>query len=47
MGELIAQRVTGFLIDDIDSAVAVAAAAGELDRRRIAERAAERFRSPP
>jgi glycosyltransferase involved in cell wall biosynthesis len=43
MGELIAQRVTGFLVDDIDSAVAAVAAAGDLDRRRIAERAADRF----
>jgi glycosyltransferase involved in cell wall biosynthesis len=43
MGELITPRVTGFLVDDIDSAVAAVAAAGELDRRRIAERAAERF----
>ena len=43
MGELIEQRVTGFLVDDIDSAVAAVAAAGDLDRRRIAERAADRF----
>jgi glycosyltransferase involved in cell wall biosynthesis len=43
MGELIAQRVTGFLVDDVDSAVAAVAAAGDLDRRRIAERAADRF----
>jgi len=43
MGELIAHGVTGFLVDDIDSAVAAVAAAGELDRRRTAELAAERF----
>lgn len=43
MGELITQRITGFLVDDIDSAVAAVAAAGDLDRRRIAERAADRF----
>jgi glycosyltransferase involved in cell wall biosynthesis len=43
MRELITQRVTGFLVDDIDSAVAAVAAAGELDRRRIAELAADRF----
>jgi hypothetical protein len=35
--------VTGYLVNDIDSAVAAAAAAGELDRRKIAERAADRF----
>ena len=33
MGELIEHGVTGFLVDDIDSAVAAVAAAGELDRR--------------
>ena len=43
MGELITHRVTGFLVDDIVSAVAAVAAAGDLDRRRIAERAADRF----
>ncbi len=43
MAELIAQRVTGFLVDDIDSAVAAVAAAGGLDRRKIAELAADRF----
>src|SRR6185369_575450 len=43
MGELIAHGVTGFLVDDIDSAVAAVTAAGVLDRCRIAERAAERF----
>ena len=43
MGELIAHGVTGFLVDDIDSAVVAVAAAGELDRREIAERAADRF----
>jgi len=43
MGELIAHGVTGFLVEDIDSAVAAVASAGELDRRRIAELAADRF----
>ena len=43
MGELISHRVTGFLVDDIDSAVAAVGAAGDLDRRRIAELAADRF----
>jgi glycosyltransferase involved in cell wall biosynthesis len=43
MGELIEHGLSGFLVDDIDSAVVAVAAAGELDRRRIAESAAERF----
>jgi glycosyltransferase involved in cell wall biosynthesis len=43
MGELISHGVTGFLVDDMDSAVAAVGAAGELDRRAIAELAAERF----
>jgi glycosyltransferase involved in cell wall biosynthesis len=43
MGELIAHGVTGFLVDDIDSAVAAVAAAGDLDRHEIAEFAADRF----
>jgi glycosyltransferase involved in cell wall biosynthesis len=43
MGELISQGVTGFLVADINSAVAAVAAAGELDRGAIAEHAAERF----
>jgi glycosyltransferase involved in cell wall biosynthesis len=43
MGELIMHGRTGFLVDDIDSAVAAVAAAGEFDRRNIAELAAERF----
>jgi glycosyltransferase involved in cell wall biosynthesis len=43
MRELITERVTGFLVDDIDSAVVAVAAAAELDRRRIAELAADRF----
>jgi glycosyltransferase involved in cell wall biosynthesis len=43
MGELISHTVTGFLVDDIDSAVAAVAAAGLLDRREIAELAADRF----
>ena len=43
MGELIEHGVSGFLVDDIDSAVVAVAAAGELDRHEIAEFAAERF----
>jgi glycosyltransferase involved in cell wall biosynthesis len=43
MGELIAHGVTGFLVDSIDSAVAAVASAGELDRRKIAEVAVDRF----
>jgi glycosyltransferase involved in cell wall biosynthesis len=43
MCELIAHGVTGFLVEDIDSAVAAVASAGEVDRRRIAELAADRF----
>ena len=43
MSELMTHGVTGFLVDDIDSAVAAVAAAGELDRPRIAEIAAQRF----
>ena len=43
MGELIAHGVTGFLVDDIDSAAAAVSAVGRLDRRKIAEFAAERF----
>jgi glycosyltransferase involved in cell wall biosynthesis len=43
MGELIEHEVTGFLVDDIESAVAAVAAAGDLDRRKIARLAAQRF----
>ena len=43
MGELIVHGRNGFLVDEIDSAVAAVAAAGELDRREIARLAAERF----
>lgn len=43
MGELITHGVTGFLVDDLDSAVAAVGRAGELDRTGIAEHAAERF----
>jgi glycosyltransferase involved in cell wall biosynthesis len=43
MGELIEHGITGFLVDDIDSAVAAVAATGELDRRKIAGLAADRF----
>lgn len=43
MGELIEHGITGYLVDDIDSAVAAVAAVGGLDRREIAQRAADRF----
>jgi len=43
MGELITHGVTGYLVNDIDSAVAAVAAVGELDRRTIAGHAADRF----
>jgi glycosyltransferase involved in cell wall biosynthesis len=43
MGELIEHGVTGFLVDDVESAVAAVGVAGELNRRRIAEHAAQRF----
>jgi glycosyltransferase involved in cell wall biosynthesis len=43
MGELIEHGVTGFLVDDIDAAVAAVAAAGELDRHGIAKLASQRF----
>jgi glycosyltransferase involved in cell wall biosynthesis len=43
MAELIKHGVTGYLVDDIDSALAAVAAAGDLDRRKIAARAADRF----
>lgn len=43
MGELIIDGVTGYLVDDVDSAVAAVAAAGELDRDGIAEYAADHF----
>lgn len=43
MGELIMHGTTGFLVDDIESAVAAIDAAGELDRRTIAEHTAEHF----
>jgi glycosyltransferase involved in cell wall biosynthesis len=43
MGELIADGVTGFLVDDVDSAATAVGLVGELDRRRIAEQAAQRF----
>jgi glycosyltransferase involved in cell wall biosynthesis len=43
MGELISDGITGFLVDDIESAVAAVAAAGQLDREAIADVAAERF----
>jgi glycosyltransferase involved in cell wall biosynthesis len=43
MGELVHHGVTGYLVEDIDSAVAAVAAAGELDRRTIAAIATDRF----
>jgi len=43
MGELIVHGATGFLVNDIDSAVAAIESAGELDRHTIAELAAQRF----
>ena len=43
MDELITQGVNGFLVDDIDSAVAAVAMAGELDRQVIAALARDRF----
>jgi glycosyltransferase involved in cell wall biosynthesis len=43
MGELITHGVSGFLVDDVDSAVAAVASAGELDRHEIARLAAARF----
>jgi glycosyltransferase involved in cell wall biosynthesis len=46
MSDLIEHGITGYLVNDIDSAVAAVAAAGELDRRKIAERAADRFTVP-
>ena len=43
MGELVVHGLTGFLVDDIDSAVAAVAAVDALDRATIAEHAAEVF----
>ena len=43
MAELIEHGMTGFLVDDIDAAVAAVGAAGSLDRRTIARLAADRF----
>jgi glycosyltransferase involved in cell wall biosynthesis len=43
MGELIDHGVTGYLVDDIASAVVAVGAAGDLNRRSIAEAAAGRF----
>jgi glycosyltransferase involved in cell wall biosynthesis len=43
MGELIEHGVTGYLVNDIDSADAAVAAADKLNRRTIAELAADRF----
>jgi glycosyltransferase involved in cell wall biosynthesis len=43
MGELIVHGTTGFLVEDIETAVAAVAAAGALDRPGIAALAAQRF----
>ncbi|HEY9265227.1 MAG TPA: glycosyltransferase family 4 protein [Mycobacterium sp.] len=43
MRELITDGVTGFLVDDLDAAVAAVAAADSLDRSAIREHAAQRF----
>ncbi len=43
MDELIEHGVTGYLVDDVDSAVDAVAAAGDLDRATIAETATDRF----
>ena len=43
MPELIANGVTGFLVDDIDGAVAAVTAAGSLDRAATREYTVERF----
>jgi glycosyltransferase involved in cell wall biosynthesis len=43
MSELIEHDVTGYLINDIDSAVAAVGSAGDLDRGKIAALAAARF----
>ncbi|MEU0497687.1 glycosyltransferase family 4 protein [Mycobacterium sp. NPDC006124] len=43
MGELIDHGVNGFLVTDIESAVAAVASAGEVDRAQIAAVAAARF----
>jgi glycosyltransferase involved in cell wall biosynthesis len=43
MGELIEDGVTGYLVGGLESAAAAVASAGQLDRHRIAARAAERF----
>lgn len=43
MAELIEDRATGFLVDDLDSAVAAVAAAGAIDRAAIRAAAVARF----
>ena len=43
MPEVIDEAVTGYLADDVDSAVGAVAAALRLDRCRVAARARERF----
>ncbi|BBY28923.1 glycosyltransferase family 4 protein [Mycolicibacterium sediminis] len=43
MPELVTDRVTGFLVNDVDGAVSAVGDVGRLDRRAIADHAAERF----
>jgi glycosyltransferase involved in cell wall biosynthesis len=43
MPEIVDQGVTGYLVDDVDAAVRAVSAAGQLDRRQVADRARERF----
>jgi glycosyltransferase involved in cell wall biosynthesis len=43
MNELIEDGVTGYLVDDVESAVTAVTSVGQLDRHRIAASAAERF----
>jgi glycosyltransferase involved in cell wall biosynthesis len=43
MAELVEDGVTGFLVDDLEGAIAAIAGVGEIDRARVRARAAERF----
>ena len=43
MGELIEDGISGYLVDDVESAVAAVASADQLDRHEISARAATRF----
>jgi hypothetical protein len=47
MGELISHGVTGFLVDDIDSAMAAVDAAGRVDRLRSPHSPPSASRFPP